>query len=155
MLAELGWLTEGPNNQLHPSLCFPDQAAQHGLAASEHTATCPEEVQNPALWEQGKQVGGGCGNGEIISNAALNWSLLFSSQSLEDVGGIRRALQKEHERLCTLVTPVSGWYWGFGAGKNRLSHCFVEVQWGDTSPFLAVVEFCGRKGLSRLQKGGW
>ncbi|XP_015731612.1 protocadherin-10-like [Coturnix japonica] len=32
---------------------------------------------------------------------------LKSSQSLEDVGEIRRALQKEHERLCTLVTPVS------------------------------------------------
>ncbi|XP_031462937.1 protocadherin-10-like [Phasianus colchicus] len=32
---------------------------------------------------------------------------LKSSQSLEDVGEIHRALQKEHERLCTLVTPVS------------------------------------------------
>ncbi|XP_009931580.2 protocadherin-10-like [Opisthocomus hoazin] len=32
---------------------------------------------------------------------------LKSSQSLEDVGEVRRALQKEHERLCTLVTPVS------------------------------------------------
>ncbi|XP_037252362.1 protocadherin-10-like isoform X2 [Falco rusticolus] len=32
---------------------------------------------------------------------------LKSSQSLEDMGEIRRALQKEHERLCTLVTPVS------------------------------------------------
>lgn len=51
---------------------------------------------------------GGCGNGEVISDTALNQSLLFSSQSLEDVGEIRRALQKEHERLCTLVTPVSG-----------------------------------------------
>lgn len=108
VLAELGSLTEGPNNQLCSSFCFPDQAAQHGLAASEHTATCPEEVPNAALWEQGKQVEGGCGDGELFSNAALNWSLRFSSQSLEDVGGIRRALQKEHERLCTLVTPVSG-----------------------------------------------
>ncbi|XP_072728781.1 protocadherin-10-like [Ciconia boyciana] len=32
---------------------------------------------------------------------------LKSSQSLEDVGEIHRALQKEHERLCTTVTPVS------------------------------------------------
>lgn len=58
---------------------------------------------------------------EVISKAALNWSPLFSSQSLEDVGEIHRALQKEHERLCTLVTPVSGLYWGTGAGKTWLS----------------------------------
>lgn len=51
---------------------------------------------------------GGYRDGEVMSNTALNLSLLCSSQSLEDVGEIRRALQKEHERLCTLVTPVSG-----------------------------------------------
>ncbi|KAM8994273.1 protocadherin-10-like isoform 1-T1 [Ara ararauna] len=32
---------------------------------------------------------------------------LKSSQSLEDMGEIHKAFQKEHERLCTLVTPVS------------------------------------------------
>ncbi|XP_054840814.1 protocadherin-10-like [Eublepharis macularius] len=31
---------------------------------------------------------------------------LKSSRSLEDIGGVRRGVQKEHDRLCTLVTPV-------------------------------------------------
>ncbi|XP_062986062.1 protocadherin-10-like [Elgaria multicarinata webbii] len=34
-------------------------------------------------------------------------STLKSSQSLEDVGGVRRGVQKEHDRLRTLVTPIS------------------------------------------------
>ncbi|XP_025891496.1 protocadherin beta-8-like [Nothoprocta perdicaria] len=38
---------------------------------------------------------------------SMQWPALNSSQSLEDMGEIRRALQKEHERLCTLMTPVS------------------------------------------------
>ncbi|XP_074772340.1 protocadherin-10-like [Athene noctua] len=44
---------------------------------------------------------------------------LKSSQSLEDVGEIRRALQKEHERLCTLVTPVSE-FQKASAGTNSI-----------------------------------
>ncbi|KAI6076818.1 Protocadherin-10-like protein [Aix galericulata] len=44
---------------------------------------------------------------------------LKSSQSLEDMGEIRRALQKEHERLCTLVTPVSE-FQKASAGANSI-----------------------------------
>ncbi|KAJ7402044.1 Protocadherin-10 [Pitangus sulphuratus] len=44
---------------------------------------------------------------------------LKSSQSLEDMGEIRRALQKEHERLCTLVTPVSE-FQKASAGPNSI-----------------------------------
>ncbi|XP_061858806.1 protocadherin-10-like isoform X3 [Colius striatus] len=44
---------------------------------------------------------------------------LKSSQSLEDVGEIHRALQKEHERLCTLVTPVSE-FQKASAGTNSI-----------------------------------
>ncbi|XP_009697557.1 PREDICTED: protocadherin-10-like, partial [Cariama cristata] len=44
---------------------------------------------------------------------------LKSSQSLEDVGEIRRAFQKEHERLCTLVTPVSE-FQKASAGTNSI-----------------------------------
>ncbi|XP_010293623.1 PREDICTED: protocadherin-10-like [Phaethon lepturus] len=46
-------------------------------------------------------------------------SALKSSQSLEDVGEIRRALQKEHERLCMLVTPVSE-FQKASAGTNSI-----------------------------------
>ncbi|XP_042646402.1 protocadherin-10-like [Tyto alba] len=44
---------------------------------------------------------------------------LKSSQSMEDVGEIRKALQKEHERLCTLVTPVSE-FQKASAGTNSI-----------------------------------
>ncbi|XP_010218574.1 PREDICTED: protocadherin-10-like [Tinamus guttatus] len=44
---------------------------------------------------------------------------LKSSQSLEDMGEIRRALQKEHERLCTLMTPVSE-FQKASAGTNSI-----------------------------------
>uniref|UniRef100_A0A6J0U592 Protocadherin-10-like n=1 Tax=Pogona vitticeps TaxID=103695 RepID=A0A6J0U592_9SAUR len=47
-----------------------------------------------------------------VKQANTDWlpskqSTLKSSQSLEDVGGVRRGAQKEHDRLRTLVTPVS------------------------------------------------
>ncbi|XP_034636190.1 protocadherin-10-like [Trachemys scripta elegans] len=45
-------------------------------------------------------------------------SALKSSQSLEDVGGVRRGVQKEHDRLRTLVTPVSEFQKASGASNS-------------------------------------
>ncbi|XP_075756156.1 protocadherin alpha-C2-like [Pelodiscus sinensis] len=45
-------------------------------------------------------------------------SALKSSQSLEDVGGVRRGAQKEHARLRTLLTPVSDFQKATGASSS-------------------------------------
>ncbi|KAH0618098.1 hypothetical protein JD844_017082, partial [Phrynosoma platyrhinos] len=50
-------------------------------------------------------------------------SALKSSQSLEDVGGVRRGVQKDHDRLRTLVTPVSD-----------ATFLFTELQKGSGPP---------------------
>ncbi|KAG6921651.1 protocadherin delta 1, partial [Chelydra serpentina] len=45
-------------------------------------------------------------------------SALKSSQSLEDIGGVRRGVQKEHDQLRTLVTPVSELQKASGASNS-------------------------------------
>ncbi|KAJ6661356.1 hypothetical protein lerEdw1_014984 [Lerista edwardsae] len=61
-------------------------------------------------------------------------STLKSSQSLEDVGGVRRGVQKEHDRLRTLVTPVSELQKAPGASNSIWTPRYAPVYPQHISP---------------------
>ncbi|CAI5780402.1 protocadherin-10-like [Podarcis raffonei] len=61
-------------------------------------------------------------------------STLKSSQSLEDVGGVRRGIQKEHDRLRTLVTPVSELQKAPGASNSIWTPRYAPVYSQHMSP---------------------
>lgn len=63
------------------------------------------------------------------------------------MGEIRRALQKEHERLCTLVTPVAGQYGGAGVGDQNQT-----MSLGEHSAALSSVR---RDAQGSGKEGGW
>ncbi|XP_010159657.1 PREDICTED: protocadherin-10-like, partial [Eurypyga helias] len=92
-------------------VCLGPESAQSDFMFLKPCSPPPNNKKDPGKWShpgQHLQVS------KQIKQPNMDWlppstqrPTLKSSQSLEDVGEIRRALQKEHERLCTLVTPVS------------------------------------------------
>ncbi|KAL8194141.1 UNVERIFIED_CONTAM: hypothetical protein K2H54_001014 [Gekko kuhli] len=61
-------------------------------------------------------------------------SALKSSRSLEDIGGGRRGAQKEHDRLRTLVTPVSELQKASGAPNSIWTPPYAPMYTQHTSP---------------------